>query len=81
MYDIALSLCGWETEPTEERFNQNGVSFPDLCNNPSVLESAKLVVRIHDKYYNWKVAVPIITSIAIYQRPLPQVRIQKLLKF
>ncbi|KAK5647461.1 hypothetical protein RI129_002353 [Pyrocoelia pectoralis] len=76
--DISLSLCGWDTEPTEGRFNADGVGFPDLCNNPSILESKKLVVRIRNKYYNWKVAVPIITSLIIYQRPLPQSTIDQL---
>lgn len=71
--DIFLSLCGWDPEPTEESFNRNMIPFSDLCNNPGMLESPNLVVRIHDKYYNWKVAAPIISSIVIYQRPLPQV--------
>uniref|UniRef100_A0A1Y1KET5 phosphatidate phosphatase n=1 Tax=Photinus pyralis TaxID=7054 RepID=A0A1Y1KET5_PHOPY len=76
--DISLSLCGWDTEPTEERFSAESVPFSDLCNNPSILESKKLVVRIHNKYYNFKVAVPIITSLMIYQRPLPQSTIDQL---
>lgn len=76
--DISLSLCGWDSEPTEERFNAETVAFSDLCNNPSLLESPKMVVRIHDKYYNWKVAIPIITSLFIYQRSLPQSTVDQL---
>ncbi|KAF5301352.1 hypothetical protein FQA39_LY10750 [Lamprigera yunnana] len=78
MCDISLSLCGWDIEPNEERFGAESVVFSDLCNNPSLLESPKLVVRIHDKYYNWKVAIPIITSLFIYQRSLPQSTVDQL---
>lgn len=74
LYDVTLSLCGWEPEPSEERFIKHSVEFSELCNNPSLLESNKLVVKFMDKYYNYKVAGPMIFSLMIYQRPLPQVR-------
>lgn len=73
MPDIVLSMCGWDPEPTDESFNKNTVPFSDICNNPALFESPNLVVRIHDKYYSWKVAAPIVSSLLIYQRPLPQV--------
>lgn len=73
MHDISLSLCGWDREPIEENFIRYLVPFSDLCNNPLLFESPNLVVKIKDKYYNWKVAAPIVTSLMIYQRPLPQV--------
>lgn len=72
-HDISLSTCGWDPEPTEERFLEHVVKFSDLCNNPSLLDSNNIVVRIRNKYYSWKVASPIIASIMIYGRPLLQV--------
>lgn len=73
MQDISLSMCGLDPEPTDETFSKHTVPFSDICNNPALFESPNLVVRIHDKYYNWKVAGPIVSSFIIYQRPLPQV--------
>lgn len=74
--DISISMCGWEPEPNEDSFMRNVVAFTDLCNNPSLLDSPNLVVRINGKYYNWKVATPIISAVMIYQRPLPEVIIK-----
>lgn len=71
--DISISLCGWEPEPTRERFLELVVKFSDLCNNPVLFEDPNLVVRIKEKYYTWKVAAPVIASIMIYGRPLLQV--------
>ncbi|XP_022912893.2 phosphatidate phosphatase LPIN3 isoform X1 [Onthophagus taurus] len=76
--DVALSMCGWEPEPNERNFIKHIVPFSDLCNNPSLLESPNLVVRLRNKYYTWKVAAPIISSIVIYQRPLPQPTVDQL---
>ncbi|KAJ8957637.1 hypothetical protein NQ318_017526 [Aromia moschata] len=71
--DISLSLCGWEPEPTCDKFLEHLVKFSDLCNSPILFENPNLVVRIKDKYYTWKVAAPIITSIMVFGRPLLQV--------
>lgn len=77
-HDIALSLCGWEPEPNEERFREHMVNFSDLCNNPTLLENADLVVKVHGKYYTWKVASPMIASVLVYGRPLLQSSIDQL---
>ncbi|KAJ8965307.1 hypothetical protein NQ317_018803 [Molorchus minor] len=76
--DIALSLCGWEPEPSCDRFLEHLVKFSDLCNNPILFENPNLVVRIKDKYYMWKIAAPIITSILVYGRPLVQSSVEQL---
>lgn len=78
MQDISMSMCGWDPEPTDENFSKHIVPFSDICNNPALFESPNLVVRIHDKYYNWKVASPIVSSFIIYQRPLPQSTVDQL---
>lgn len=76
--DISLSLCGWDPEPNCNRFLEKVVKFSDLCNNPILFENPDLVVRIKDKYYTWKVAAPIITSIMVYGRPLVQSSVDQL---
>lgn len=73
LQDISLSMCGWNETPNEDNFIRHVVNFTDLCNNPSLLENGDLVVRIGDKYYSWRVATPIIVSMLVYQRTLPQV--------
>ncbi|XP_074027321.1 phosphatidate phosphatase LPIN [Leptinotarsa decemlineata] len=76
--DISLSLCGWDPEPDSTRFLEHVVKFSDLCNTPVLFENPNLVVRIKDKYYNWKVAAPIIASFMIYGRPLLKSSIDQL---
>ncbi|XP_025833353.1 phosphatidate phosphatase LPIN3 isoform X2 [Agrilus planipennis] len=76
--DVSISLCGWDPEPTEDQFIKYLVPFSDLCNNPQLLESPKIVIRIQNKYLNWKVAAPILVTYFIYRRPLPQSTIDQL---
>lgn len=70
---MAMSLCGWDPEPESGRFEEHIVTFSDFCNNPMLLEDPNLVVSVRGKYYNWKVAAPIISSILVFNRPLLQV--------
>ncbi|XP_072378648.1 phosphatidate phosphatase LPIN3 isoform X2 [Diabrotica undecimpunctata] len=76
--EISLSLCGWDPSPNYNSFLEKVVKFSDLCNNPILFENPNLVVRIKDKYYSWKVAAPIITSIMVYGRPLVQSSVDQL---
>ncbi|KAL1512641.1 hypothetical protein ABEB36_002202 [Hypothenemus hampei] len=76
--DVALSLCGWEPNLTVERFNEHLVSFTDFCNNTALLDNPKLVARINNKYYSWKVAIPILVSILSFGRPLLQACVDQL---
>lgn len=52
---------------------QNLVTFQDLINNPKLLEDPNLVVRYDGQYYNMKAASPLIISLMVFRRPLPQV--------
>ncbi|KAK6619575.1 hypothetical protein RUM43_012332 [Polyplax serrata] len=71
--DVAISLCGnLETGLSDELFNQFIVSYDDFVNNPMVIENPDLVVRVDGKYYNWRTACPLIMSLALYKKPLPQ---------
>ncbi|KAH0815419.1 hypothetical protein GEV33_007372 [Tenebrio molitor] len=76
--EVAMSLCGWDPEPESGRFEEHIVTFSDFCNNPMLLEDPNLVVSVRGKYYNWKVAAPIISSILVFNRPLLQSSIDQL---
>ena len=75
---MTLSLCGWDPEPDAARFEEHAVTFSDFCNNPMLLENSNLVVNFRGKYYNWKVAAPIISSLMVFNRPLLQASVDQL---
>lgn len=76
--DVALSVCGWEPNLTMDKFNEHLVSFTDFCNDHSILDNPKLVARINDRFYSWKVAVPMLVSIMCFGRPLMQACVDQL---
>lgn len=72
--DISISLCGHlDSGLTDEIFNQFAVSYDDFVANPMVIDNPELVVRIGGKYYNWRMACPLIMSMSLYKKSLPQV--------
>jgi len=77
--EISLSLCGGLTAadgkmstPNEDSFLQGLVTYNDLIQNPKLVENPDLVVRFNGKYYCWRTACPLIMSLVVYQKPLPQ---------
>ncbi|XP_035206309.1 phosphatidate phosphatase LPIN3-like isoform X2 [Stegodyphus dumicola] len=74
--DIAMSLCGGlqdpDTDLPEERFLHSLVTFDEFTENPAILQDPNLVIRIGGKYYNWPTAASMLTSIIMFQRPLPE---------
>ncbi|XP_051163816.1 phosphatidate phosphatase LPIN2 isoform X2 [Leptopilina boulardi] len=73
--DVSLSLCGGldsELGPSDDAFHQNQLHFEDLCADPKLYENPNLTVKINGKYYNWTTACPIIMTLAVFQRQLPQ---------
>eukprot|EP00079_Xenopus_tropicalis_P009146 XP_002932912.2 PREDICTED: phosphatidate phosphatase LPIN3 isoform X2 [Xenopus tropicalis] len=78
---IALSLCGglaqsWEIP--EDWFQKHQISYSEFCQNPSIMEDPRLVLRIQNKYYNWATAAPIILCMQVFNRQLPQEVINQL---
>ncbi|XP_041433356.1 phosphatidate phosphatase LPIN3 isoform X2 [Xenopus laevis] len=72
---VALSLCGglaqsWDIP--EDWFLKHQISYSEFCQNPSIMEDPRLVLRIHNKYYNWATAAPIILCMQVFNRELPQ---------
>lgn len=74
--DIAMSLCGGLQDPDvdlpAERFLHSLVTFDEFTENPGILHDPNLVIRIGGKYYNWPTAASMLTSIIMFQRPLPE---------
>ncbi|KAM4691808.1 phosphatidate phosphatase LPIN3-like [Rhinophrynus dorsalis] len=72
---VAMSLCGgladsWDIP--EDWFLQHQISYSEFCQNPSLIDDPRLVLRIHNKYYNWAAAAPIILCMKVFNQELPQ---------
>eukprot|EP01135_Chromosphaera_perkinsii_P010187 Nk52_evm53s2039 gene=Nk52_evmTU53s2039 len=73
--EIAVSLCGQyfdNSSNTEmaSKFAEHQLSFEQFDANPNLLADPNLVIRVFGRYYNWKVAGPMIASLVVFQRPL-----------
>ncbi|XP_072259839.1 phosphatidate phosphatase LPIN3-like isoform X2 [Pyxicephalus adspersus] len=72
---VALSLCGGLADSwniPEDRFQKYKISYSDICQNPSVIDNPRLVLKIHNKYYNWATAAPIVLCMQAFNQDLPQ---------
>ncbi|XP_029468086.1 phosphatidate phosphatase LPIN3 [Rhinatrema bivittatum] len=80
---VKVSLCGGlgdRGEIQHKKFKEHKLTYNMLASNPALLEDPNLVVRINKKYYNWAVAAPMILSLQAFQRNLPKITIDKLVK-
>ncbi|KAH9513690.1 Nuclear elongation and deformation protein 1 [Bulinus truncatus] len=80
---VALSLCGGlnDAEPiTLDKFMQKVVTFEDLAENPNITLNPDLVVKIHDKFYNWATAGPMVLSQIVFHKQLPEPAVKGLEK-
>ncbi|XP_001961034.3 phosphatidate phosphatase LPIN2 isoform X1 [Drosophila ananassae] len=79
---VALSTCGMPENgatPSDEEFDRNLVSYPDVCKSPSIFSSPNLVVRLNGKYYTWMAACPIVMTMITFQKPLTHDAIEQLM--
>lgn len=81
--DLAMSLCGGlqdtEGEIPNQCFLQSLVTYDDFLQNTSLIQNPNLVIRMGGKYYNWQIAAPMLLSLAMFQRPLPEKVINQLI--
>ncbi|GFO22728.1 phosphatidate phosphatase lpin2 [Plakobranchus ocellatus] len=80
---VALSLCGGLGDPetlTLDKFMQKVVTFEDLAQNPNITSNPDLVVKIHDKFYNWTTAGPMVLSQIVFHKQLPDPAVKDLEK-
>lgn len=82
--DIAMSLCGGLKDPdssiTLDKFMHHFVTFEDFCKDPNMFGNPNLVIRMHGKFFNWKVAAPMVMSLAAFSMPLPDETVGMLTK-
>ncbi|GCC23921.1 hypothetical protein chiPu_0002319 [Chiloscyllium punctatum] len=80
---IAISLCGGLNdykEITKEQFLQHSVTYQQFAENPGMIDDPNLVVKIGNKYYNWPTAAPMLLAVQTFQKPLPKVTVENLIK-
>ncbi|XP_075033731.1 phosphatidate phosphatase LPIN3-like isoform X2 [Mixophyes fleayi] len=83
MFQVEMSLCGGLTDTwniPEDRFLKYKISYSDFCQNPSLIENPRLVVRINNKFYNWTTAAPILLCMQAFNQELPQGVIDRLMQ-
>lgn len=80
--NVSISLCGpledQEAQVSDEKFNQHLVTHEALCDNPAVISDPNLVIRIGNKYYNWAIAGPLLLSKAVFNKPLNDASLTRL---
>ncbi|CAI9602132.1 unnamed protein product [Staurois parvus] len=80
---IAISLCGGlsdNKELTKEQFLEQVVTYQQFVDNPSIIDDPNLVVKIGNKYYNWPTAAPLLLAMQAFQKPLPKVTVDTLMR-
>lgn len=79
---LSLSLCdsGDLRSLTDELFRANEITFDQFNANPEVIFSPNIVLKWDGKFYKYNVATPILFSLLLYQRPLTDDVINRLLE-
>ncbi|XP_065191381.1 phosphatidate phosphatase LPIN3-like [Sycon ciliatum] len=71
---VEFSNCGGlkDSEKEPDQFAEHRISFEEFADKPELLSHSGFVVRIKNRYYTWQAAAPIIMSMVVYGRPLPE---------
>ncbi|KAF7246308.1 Phosphatidate phosphatase LPIN2, partial [Varanus komodoensis] len=81
--DVTLSLCGGLSENGEiskEKFMEHIITYHEFAENPGLIDNPNLVIRIYNRYYNWALAAPMILSLQVFQKSLPQATVESWIK-
>ncbi|PKC70831.1 LNS2-domain-containing protein [Rhizophagus irregularis] len=75
-HHFEISLCGSEDfgrdeEIDAEMFRKNQITYEFFSKSPRILNDKSLVVKYNSRYYSWQSAAPIIASLLVFQKPLP----------
>ncbi|KAM8714331.1 hypothetical protein ACLKA7_014460 [Drosophila subpalustris] len=79
---VSMSMCGMQENggpPSDEEFDRQLVTYPDVCKNPHMFASPNLVVRLNGKYYTWMAACPIVMTMITFQKQLTDDAIEQLI--
>ncbi|CAI2163136.1 14769_t:CDS:10 [Funneliformis geosporum] len=76
VHHFEMSLCGSEAfgrdeQIDDEMFRKNQITYEYFSENPRLLNDKSLVFKYDNRYYSWPTAAPIIVSLLVYQKPLP----------
>ncbi|XP_053315192.1 phosphatidate phosphatase LPIN1 isoform X2 [Spea bombifrons] len=80
---IAISLCGGlsdNKEITKEQFLEQVVTYQQFVENPAIIDDPNLVIKIGNKYFNWPTAAPLLLAMQAFQKPLPKVTVDTLMR-
>ncbi|KAI0983361.1 hypothetical protein GJ496_002434 [Pomphorhynchus laevis] len=80
--NVAISDCGGlsSQDITSELFEKSLINKEKFIQNPDVIHSPNLVVRINNRYYNWKTASPMIIAACIFHQRLSKDSVDKLVE-
>ncbi|XP_068023004.1 phosphatidate phosphatase LPIN2 isoform X3 [Melanerpes formicivorus] len=81
--DVTLSLCGGFGEQgqiSHEKFLEHIITYQEFAENPGLIDSPNLVIKIYNRYYNWALAAPMILSLQVFQKSLPKATIESWVK-
>eukprot|EP00494_Astrolonche_serrata_P012668 UN12774 len=82
MGSVRLSLCGGSVganmQNNKEHFEQNEVTYQELCENPSLVFDGRLIVLSQGQLYPGRVALPLLLSYLAFKEPLSETALWKL---
>ncbi|CAG8709351.1 19843_t:CDS:10, partial [Racocetra persica] len=75
-YCFEMSLCGSDTFGRDEKmdaelFRKHLITFEKFTENPQLLNDKALVIKYEDRYLTWATAAPLIISLVVFKKPLP----------
>ncbi|RKP26155.1 lipin, N-terminal conserved region-domain-containing protein, partial [Syncephalis pseudoplumigaleata] len=76
-HTFELSLCDIHALNEDERhnemlFNEHIIDYDTFQQHPALLYDHRMVVRYNGRYYSWLTAAPVIMSLLVFQRALPE---------
>ncbi|RIA99275.1 Lipin/Ned1/Smp2-domain-containing protein [Glomus cerebriforme] len=76
VHHFEISLCGSEVFGRDEQtdadmFRKNQITYEHFSENLRILNDKSLVIKYNNRYYSWQTAAPIIVSLLVFQKPLP----------
>jgi len=85
--DLAGSLCGGLAGAaiSPEQFAADLLTYPQfvaqvVAGASSAVTHPSLVIRMYEKYLSWEQAAPILLSLLLFRKPLPQETVREMIK-
>jgi len=85
--DLAGSLCGGLAGAaiSPEQFEADLLTYPQFVSQvvagaSNAVTHPSLVIRMYEKYLSWEQAAPILLSLLLFRKPLPQETVREMIK-